>query len=425
MADVLKLNTLSYIVIFGASIINLAAGILEPTIAPYLEELGASSQKIGEILAAQWLVVALASIPFALLSTQIGYVRVLYISGVTSIIGGFVLVFMDGIPAVHLFYYIIGLSFAAASGPAAAILAENEGSKRIAAFALFSTTWMIPPALGAGISAWWFRGVDDYAPETISTIFPITLLVLVIGVFPFMVLLFLYRRHDQVTQPEEEVIPIVRQFRILFAPIVALPISLLMVVNFLSGAGAGATLPFLTPYLKSLGADPSEVSILVLILNIAMGVATQFTAPLSKKFGDLQVFAVSTMLSVVCLISLVFSNDLNMAALFYILRGTFANMNAPISQSLVLSYVETKIRATGSAVASNIRWFGWVIFSPISGNLIDAYGYEESFVFTGLIYMVAMILFIWVNSSMPNLEELYSQNDTRLYSSVNKPKINM
>ncbi|MHA2171828.1 MAG: hypothetical protein ACXAB7_18285, partial [Candidatus Kariarchaeaceae archaeon] len=136
MADVLKLNTLSYIVIFGASIINLAAGILEPTIAPYLEELGASSQKIGEILAAQWLVVALASIPFALLSTQIGYVRVLYISGVTSIIGGFVLVFMDGIPAVHLFYYIIGLSFAAASGPAAAILAENEGSKRIAAFAL-------------------------------------------------------------------------------------------------------------------------------------------------------------------------------------------------------------------------------------------------------------------------------------------------
>ncbi|MHA2091789.1 MAG: MFS transporter, partial [Candidatus Kariarchaeaceae archaeon] len=207
MADVLKLNTLSYIVIFGASIINLAAGILEPTIAPYLEELGASSQKIGEILAAQWLVVALASIPFALLSTQIGYVRVLYISGVTSIIGGFVLVFMDGIPAVHLFYYIIGLSFAAASGPAAAILAENEGSKRIAAFALFSTTWMIPPALGAGISAWWFRGVDDYAPETISTIFPITLLVLVIGVFPFMVLLFLHRRHDQVTQPEEEVIP--------------------------------------------------------------------------------------------------------------------------------------------------------------------------------------------------------------------------
>ncbi|MHA2252484.1 MAG: MFS transporter [Candidatus Kariarchaeaceae archaeon] len=405
MADILRLSKLSYIVVLGASIFNLATGLLEPTIAPYLEELGASSQEIGTILSARWLIVAIASIPFALLSSQIGYVKVLYISAISAVVGGVFLVYLDGMMAVHYFYYALGVSGAASSGPGAAILAENKGSKRIAAFALYSTTWMIPPALGAGISAWWFRNIDDYTPELISTIFPITLWLIVGGSVVYCILLFIFRKEDMVNHTDER-LAIVRQFRLLFAPLVALPITLLMMVNFMSGAGAGATLPFLPPYLKSLGATPSELSLLVLVLNIAMGVATQFAAPLSKRFGDLQVYAVSTLLSVICLVSLVFSDDLYIASTFYILRGTFANMNAPIGQAIVLSYVDTKVRALGGAVGTNIRWVGWVIFSPISGKVIDDYGYEESFVFTGLLYTISMLLFLWVSTSMPNLEQI-------------------
>jgi len=46
-ADIFNLTKITYILVFGASISNLAAGLLEPTVAPYLEILGSSSQEIG------------------------------------------------------------------------------------------------------------------------------------------------------------------------------------------------------------------------------------------------------------------------------------------------------------------------------------------------------------------------------------------
>ena len=143
MADIFELTRLSYIVVLGATVYNTAAGILDPTIAPYLEILGSTSEEIGTILSVRWLLVAVASIPFALLSSKIGKVRVLQLSAIFAIMSGFIPINLENTEALYYFYVLVGLSFASASGPAAAILAENEGSKRVAAFALFSTTWII------------------------------------------------------------------------------------------------------------------------------------------------------------------------------------------------------------------------------------------------------------------------------------------
>lgn len=88
LLDNFKLNTLSYIVILGFSILNLITGMLDPTIAPYLEDIGASKSEIGAIISARFLFVAFGSIPFALLANRIGYIKVLYISALSSIMGG-------------------------------------------------------------------------------------------------------------------------------------------------------------------------------------------------------------------------------------------------------------------------------------------------------------------------------------------------
>ena len=45
-----NLTKISYVLVFGASIANLATGIIEPTVAPYLEVLGSSSEQIGVII---------------------------------------------------------------------------------------------------------------------------------------------------------------------------------------------------------------------------------------------------------------------------------------------------------------------------------------------------------------------------------------
>ena len=409
MADIWKLNKLSYIVVFGAFVYNLGSGLIDPTVAPYLEILGSSFEEIGTILSSRWLIVAIFSIPFALLSTKVGQVPVLQLSAVFGIISGFFLVYLEGTTAVHYFYYSIGFAGAAASGSGAAILAENQGSKRIAAFALFSTSWMLPPAFASGFSAWFFRNTEGFEAEELSSIFPYVLYVLIIGSSLFLVLLAIGNKYADTSYLDDiqsKTLPVLHQFRLIFAPVIVVPLVLLLMVNFLNGSGAGATLPYLPNYLKSLGADPFELSMLVLALNVFMSVATQLTVPLSKKMGELKLFGIATFLSTASLVALVYADDIYSAAFFFIARGTFANMTAPIGQARVLAYVDSKVRATGAALSTNIRWVGWSIVSPISGNIIDNYGYQTSFIFTAFIYLVGMAIFIWVNATKPSLDEI-------------------
>lgn len=413
-ADILALTKLTYLIIFGASINNLAAGMLEPIVAPYLEILGASSQEIGTILSARFIVVAIASLPLALFASQLGLKRFLYLSAIGTIIGGIILISIEGQAAILWFYLSIGFASAIFSGPGVALIAENTGTKRIAAFSLYFATWMIPTALGALISTVWFWDMSEYTPENLTSIFPLTMVVMIGGSVVFIVLM-LFTHHNAVESRSETVmdtsqVPIKYQFQLLFSPVIALPLSLLIFSEFLAGAGAGSSLPYLTPYLKSIGATPGQLSILVFVMNIFMGVATQLSPILARYFGDMRIFAVTMLMSVSCLLGIVFSTDLLLSAVFFILRGTFANMNAPITQSRMLTFIEPRVRATGGATASTVRWAGWTIFSPISGGIIDGYGYHVAFTFTSIIYVVTLVLFIRVVQRFKSLEGMETES---------------
>ncbi|MFX0084665.1 MAG: MFS transporter [Candidatus Hodarchaeota archaeon] len=417
-ADIFNLTKITYVLVFGASISNLATGMLEPTVAPYLEVLGASSQEIGTILSARFLVISIASLPLALFASRFGLKRFLYLSSIGLIYGGLALTIIEGKDAIYWLYLSAGFVSAIFSGPGTALIAENKGTKRITAFSLYFATWMIPTAFGALISTIWFenRVIPEnlqYTPENLASIFPLATYLLIGGSLIFVLLLFLANHNESMHNPEDisnnlRPVPIRNQFQILFAPIVALPLFLLIFSEFLSGAGAGSSLPYLTPYLKSLDATPGELSILVFIMNIFMGVATQLPPILSKWFGDLRVYTITMSLSVFCLIGLLFTNDLLVASLFFIFRGTFANMNAPIAQSRMLTFIETRVRATGAATTSTVRWIGWSMFSPISGALIDDYSYNVAFIFTSVIYLIALAIFMFTVRRFKSLEEKYN-----------------
>lgn len=412
MAEIFELTKLSYVVVIGAAFVNLMVGIIDPTVGPYLENLGTSYSVIGRVLAARFLVVAIGSIPFALLASKIGNFKVLLIPAIAAITGAYIINFIPGVKGVYYFYLVVGFADASASGPAAAILAENEGTKRIAAFSLFSVSWMLPPAIGSAISFYWFRNNSSFEASNIQTIFPVIGWIGVIGALIFLTLLIKYRKEDPVA---EQSITLLQQVSIIFTPFVAFAVTLLIIVNFLGGAGAGATLPFLPIYLKLLGADARLTSLLIFILNLAMSLATQSVAPLAKRFGQVKVFAITQLLSIICLLAIVFTNDLVISSVFFILRGMFANMNTPITQALTFNYIDSKVRASASALITNIRWIGWTIASPISGKIIDTHGFKESFMFTAVIYLVSGILFIYVVLTKKTLVEYYEiQNKDKI-----------
>lgn len=405
MAEILKLTPFTYVVVLGASIANLAIGMLDPTISLYLQDLNLSSDRIGQIIAGRFTFVAIFSIPLAIIASRAGLIKFLFISGIASIVAGIFLYLDSSADGVYAFYLIVGLSQTINSGPGAAILAENKGSKRVTAYALFSTTWMIPPAIGAGISYLWFKQFSSESAAVYKTIFIPVIMVLVIGgIFYSLVMLYALKQGHGVSEETNSSLPVVQQVKKFFRRDIIAAVVVFTVVQFLMGGGAGATLPYLSIYLKSLGATADQISLLTLILNLSMGVATYLSAPLAKRFGDLRIFVITTALSVISLLGIVFSAHLGYAALFYILRGTFANMTAPISQSRIIGYVEDSVRASGSAWMSTWRWIGWTILSPLSGKVIDAYGFEVSFVYTAMIYVVGTALFVLTVIRVPNLE---------------------
>jgi MFS family permease len=394
---------MTYVVVFGASLTNLAGGILEPTVAPYLEILGLSYDMIGFILSARFIMVALLSIPFALFGAVIGVKKLLYLNGFVFLLAGLSLVFISGSYGIFIFFFFLGLTSAIFSGPGIAIIANNEPNKRITAFALFSATWMIPLALGALFSAFWFINTKIYTVTGLSSIFYPTSIFLLIGSFIFILLLFstkstkIYRNqisNTKVKKFPQEKMSVKKQLAILFTPVTLIPLSFLFLSEFFSGAGAGSTLPFLSPYLKSLGASPFQLSILVFILWTIGGLMTQLTAPLSKRFGDLNLYIFTTILSVTSLLGIVFSNELLLSATFFIFRGVFANMIAPVAQNRMVGYIHEEVRAVGLAISGTSRWIGWSLFSPISGKIIDLFGYNISFTFTSVIYIIALLLFV-------------------------------
>ncbi|MHA2502205.1 MAG: MFS transporter, partial [Candidatus Kariarchaeaceae archaeon] len=297
--DVLKLTPMSYVVVFGASLASFATGVLEPTIALYLLELGLTFDRIGQILSAAFLMVAITALPLALFASRIGITRVLFAGGVAATAAGAFLYLGEGADSVYFFFICLGFAQAAVAGPGAAILAENPGTKRIAAFALFSTSWMIPPALGALVSTIWFSTRPGEDAVTYASIFPVVFFVLGASGVIYLLLLVVTLQSGRGPQPETDGrVPVTNQARLLFSPVIVIPFLLLTLSTFMSGAGAGSTLPFLPPYLRSLNANAQEISLLVMINNIAMGVATQFTAPLVNRFGDMKVYVVTTLLSV-------------------------------------------------------------------------------------------------------------------------------
>ena len=414
MADILKLTPMTYVIVFGSSLSNFAGGLLEPTIAPYLQLIGLSYDMIGFVYSARFFMVSLLAVPFALFAYSIGIKKLFYISGCVFILAGIGLIGFEGATGVFIFYFLLGIVNSIFGGPGIAIIANNEPDKRITAFALYSVSWMIPESLGALISAYWFINTNAYTVPALKSIFYPTFFILVIGSLIFIASLLktslpTFKRRKTENSIQTSNLSVKNQFSILLTPIMMIPLFLIFFADTLGGAGAGSTLPYLTPYLKDLGATPFQLSILVFILWGACGVLTQLTAPLSKIFGDLNVYTTTTILSVISLLGIVFSDELFISATFFILRGVFANMSAPVIQNRMVGYINGEVRGLGLALDGALRWAGWSIFSPISGIIIQLHGYAVSFTFTSIIYVIALIIFLWTvkkYNPLPNYETI-------------------
>ena len=103
MADMLKLTPMTYVVVFGASLSNLAGGLLEATITPYLQLVGLSKDMNGFVYSARFFMVSLHAVPFALFAFKIGINKLLFLSGFVFLIAAYGLIGFKGAEGVFIF----------------------------------------------------------------------------------------------------------------------------------------------------------------------------------------------------------------------------------------------------------------------------------------------------------------------------------
>ena len=88
-------------------------------------------------------------------------------------------------------------------------------------------------------------------------------------------------------------------------------------------------------------------------------------------------------------------------------------MSAPVLQNRLAGYINGEVRGLGLALDGALRWAGWSFFSPISGVIIQLFGYSISFTFTSVIYVVALLIFLWTVKKYIPLPEFGILNQSK------------
>jgi DHA2 family multidrug resistance protein len=146
---------------------------------------------------------------------------------------------------------------------------------------------------------------------------------------------------------------------------VTLALSLATFMQVLDTTIANVALPTIA---GNLGAATSQGTWVITSFGVANAIAIPLTGWLAKRYGEVKLFLISTILFVLTSWLCGLASNLNMLIFFRILQGAVAGPMIPLSQSLLMaSYPNAK---KGMALA---LWSMTVIVAPIFGPILGGY----------------------------------------------------
>ena len=172
---------------------------------------------------------------------------------------------------------------------------------------------------------------------------------------------------------------------------------------FLIGCGAGLVIPFMNLYFQSrFACSSAQIGVFFSLAQVSTALAALIGPVVALRHGRLRTAMISQFLSLPFLLTLGFERRLEVAVVAFWLRATFMQASMPLLNAFLMEALPPAQRARATSLM-NLLWnTGWAVSATLSGALIQRFGYVVPFTVTGLLYLIATLLF-WF--SFRNVED--------------------
>ena len=321
-------------------------GFLQVVMTVWLLTVGITPSQIGLLVAVQGILAVVSAVPLGIISDIYGRRLILVAGSLAGSLG--LMVYALSITFVYLLAASAVLGFAEGATVAVwnALLADltaPESRNKI-----FSRSYvMISVASGLGLllpgffpSAQAALGLSSYS------IHKSVLLILGLVSFasPAGVAALLWR-HKETHNPGRKFAGL-RNIGVL---------ARLGVVGGAIGFGAGFIIPIVGTWFNlRFGVGDAYTGPVLAVSSILIGLAAFASPRLAKRYGQMGAILLTTGSSVVFMLSMAFLPDVNLAALFYIVRTGLMNMANPLIDSFSMSIFPAEQRGLVSAVTNTV-----------------------------------------------------------------------
>jgi MFS family permease len=358
------LYTTSFLRAFATGLIGIALGF-------HLAHMGFDAASIGLIVGVGLCGGATSTLVVTLFADRLGHRRTLLCLSALSALGAVVLTFASTAPvlaAAAFFGMVNGMGRDRGGAfvlEQALLPATIPNEKRTYAFAVYHVLQDVGSALGslvAGLPALLARG---QFPEAFTT----TQSALGLYAFLFLVPLLLYSRLSSVVESTHDraavrVSP--ESKRILWK------ISSLFALDSIGGG-------FLTTALLSyffferFGVSATEVGVLFFAARVLNGLSHLGAAWLARRIGLVNTMVFTHIPSSVLLVTVGIAPSFEVAAILFLIREGFVEMDVPTRQSYVMAVVRPEERTFATGVTQLVRLGGWAIAPVFAGMFMERF----------------------------------------------------
>lgn len=173
------------------------------------------------------------------------------------------------------------------------------------------------------------------------------------------------------------------------------PVTLkIILVNLLTGTGAGLVIPYLNLYLKERYAiSDAHLGIYFSVAALLTGVGSVFGPRLAHRLGsNIRTVVVTQALSILFLLMMALSPLAWVAVIGFLMRNTFMNMAYPLLNTFSMEQFATEEQGAASGTF-NISWMaGWAAGQYVSGFVQVHFSFTPLFTAMTLLYCLAIYL---------------------------------
>ncbi len=352
----------------------------------YLKEYGYQETQIGNILSFGALGATIIAVPSAMLIERISMKRILLWTTIISSVCSALAIYFHELKLIMLFYFMANMLISVYRVCVAPFFMRNSTPReRIYLFSFQSAMMMLSQLFGFMLGGYLPKILISMgAASTLTQSYEISLyasiLASLISIFPFILI-----KPQAHTPSPRKLMDKLRHYSWGI-------ILKLMIPKLLIGMGAGLVIPFMNLYFKNIfRLDSDSIGFFFSIMQVGLFFGMMLSPLISRKFGMLNSIVLTELFSIPFMLILALTNNLPLAVLAFIFRGTLMNMSVPISANFEMELVKPGEQAFTNAV-SMLAWNGaWTISASLGGAIIEKYSFAYSFYVTIILYLVSAI----------------------------------